>query len=143
MQKRTMIIGGIGAGVVLVLVGAGVTFAATELFDDDDRVSAVQDTDAGQNTPTDTSTGSSPSSTPSSSPTNSYTDDDGNRLTDDERSKVEAAALAATGTGRVTDIDREDDEDDHLYDVEVTFEDGTDWDLEISADFQVVEIDRD
>ncbi len=141
MQKRTMIIGGVGAAVALVLVGAGITFAATELFDDDDRVSAVQDTNPG--TPDSGTSSDAPSSTPSSSPTGSYTDDDGNRLTDEERAKVEAAALAATGGGRVTDIDREDDEDDHLYDVEVTFDDGSDWDLEISADFQVVEIDRD
>jgi len=141
MQKRTMIIGGVGAAVALVLVGAGITFAATELFDDDDRVSAVQDTNPG--TPNSGPSSGVPSSTPSSSPTGSYTDDDGNRLTDEERTKVEAAALAATGGGRVTDIDREDDESDHLYDVEVTFDDGSDWDLEITADFQVVEIDRD
>ncbi|WP_104081944.1 PepSY domain-containing protein [Cryobacterium sp. Y11] len=57
-----------------------------------------------------------------------------------ERSSAEASALAAVGSGRVTDFDRDDDWD-HLYEVEVTLDNGTDRDVDLDANFVVVSID--
>ncbi|MDJ0338036.1 hypothetical protein [Cryobacterium sp. PH31-O1] len=57
-----------------------------------------------------------------------------------ERASAEAAALAAVGSGRVTDFDRDDDWD-HLYEVEVTLDDGSDRDVDLDANFVVVSID--
>jgi uncharacterized membrane protein YkoI len=62
-------------------------------------------------------------------------------LTDDERSKAEAAALAAVA-GTVTDIDRSDDAD-HAFEVDVTRADGTQAEVELDASFGVVRIDED
>ncbi|MCP2030982.1 putative membrane protein YkoI [Okibacterium sp. HSC-33S16] len=84
--------------------------------------------------------------------THEGTDDDGTNssgsggsddapLTEPERSSAEAAALAAVA-GTVTDIDRSDDAD-HAFEVEVTRADGTEADIELSADFAVVRIDED
>ena len=57
-----------------------------------------------------------------------------------ERASAEAAALVAVGNGRVTDFDRDEDWD-HVYEVEVTLDDGTDRDVELDAGFVVVRID--
>ena len=70
------------------------------------------------------------------------TDADDVPLTDAERTGAEQAALAEAGDGTVTDIDRSDDAD-HAFEVEVTFADGRDVDVELTADFQVVRVDDD
>jgi uncharacterized membrane protein YkoI len=70
------------------------------------------------------------------------TDADDVPLTDAERTGAEQAALAEVGDGTVTDIDRSDDAD-HAFEVEVTFADGRDVDVELTADFQVVRVDDD
>jgi uncharacterized membrane protein YkoI len=62
-------------------------------------------------------------------------------LTENERSSVEAAAIAAV-PGTVTDIDRSDDAD-HVFEVEVTRENGTQADVELDESFAVVRIDED
>ncbi|TFB73226.1 hypothetical protein E3O06_08315 [Cryobacterium glaciale] len=77
------------------------------------------------------------SAAPSASATATTTATD---LAASERASAEAAALAAIGSGRVTDFDRDDDWD-HLYEVEVTLDDGSDSDVDLDANFVVVSID--
>ena len=52
------------------------------------------------------------------------------------RARAEAAALAATGGGRVTDTEEGDEES--LYEVEVTRADGSQVDVQLDAGFAVV-----
>ncbi|TFD50218.1 hypothetical protein E3T55_09945 [Cryobacterium frigoriphilum] len=58
----------------------------------------------------------------------------------DARASAEAAALAAVGSGTVTEFDISDD-NDHLYEVEVTLPSGEDRDVELDANFTVLRID--
>ena len=58
-----------------------------------------------------------------------------------DRAKAEKAALAATGKGKVTDVERSDDRD-HAWEVEVTFANGTDVDVELTDTFTLVRIDE-
>jgi uncharacterized membrane protein YkoI len=74
--------------------------------------------------------------------TQGSTDADDVPLTDAERAGAEQAALAEVGDGTVTDIDRSDDAD-HAFEVEVTFADGRDVDVELTTDFEVVRVDDD
>ncbi|WP_105034590.1 PepSY domain-containing protein [Cryobacterium aureum] len=78
---------------------------------------------------------SAPSATPNATADSSAADQAAS-----ERASAEAAALAAIGTGRVTDFDRDDDWD-HVYEVEVTLDNGSDRDVELDANFVVVRID--
>ena len=50
--------------------------------------------------------------------------------------KASAAALAHTGGGRVTETEAGDEES--YYEVEVTLEDGTQVDVQLDEDFEVV-----
>ena len=63
-------------------------------------------------------------------------------ISDADRSSAEAAAIAEVGEGTITDVDRSDDAD-HAWEVEVTFADGRDADVELDADFRVVRVDQD
>ena len=54
-----------------------------------------------------------------------------------ERAAAEKAALAAVGSGRVTDVDATDDRG-AAYDVEVLAADGTEWDVDLDAAYDVV-----
>jgi len=58
-----------------------------------------------------------------------------------DRASAEKAALAATTKGTVTDVERSDDRD-HAWEVEVTFANGTDVDVELTTNFQLVRIDK-
>jgi uncharacterized membrane protein YkoI len=58
-----------------------------------------------------------------------------------EQTSAEAAALAAVGSGRVTEFDRSDDAD-HVYEVEVTLDNGQDVDVELDAAFVVLTLDK-
>ena len=58
-----------------------------------------------------------------------------------EQASAEAAALAAVGSGRITEFDRSDDAD-HLYEVEVTLDNGQDIDVELDAAFVVLTLDN-
>ena len=82
------------------------------------------------NSPTD---GSPSTAAPSAAP-------DATGATASQRASAEAAALAAIGSGRVTDFDMDDDWD-HVYEVEVTLDDGSDRDVELDANFVVIRID--
>lgn len=54
-----------------------------------------------------------------------------------ERRAAEKAALAAVGGGTVLDVDAGDDRGE-AYEVEVRDTDGTEWDVELDADHQVL-----
>ena len=81
-------------------------------------------------------------SQPAPQPSMSSSDDSDDRLTDAERTSAIDAAIAEVGEGTVTDVDRSDDAD-HSYEVEVTFADGRDVDVELDGDFRVVRVDTD
>lgn len=68
------------------------------------------------------------------------TDEDVTAITALERQRATDAALAATGGGSVTLVDRSDD-GDHVFSVDVTRTDGTHVDVELAADYRVVTID--
>jgi uncharacterized membrane protein YkoI len=55
--------------------------------------------------------------------------------------QAERAALEETGSGTVTDTEVDDEES--KYEVEVTLEDGTQVDVQLDADFEVVDTNRD
>ena len=55
--------------------------------------------------------------------------------------RAEKAALAETGGGRVTDTEVGDEES--RYEVEVTLEDGSQVDVQLDEDFQVVDTKQD
>lgn len=62
---------------------------------------------------------------------------DGDNLSPDDRAKASQAALAATGGGSVTDADRGDGDDNYAYEVEVTFANGSDINVELDEGFKV------
>ena len=70
-------------------------------------------------------------------------DDDGTEsaITGEELDRASAAALTHTGGGQVTETEKGDEES--LYEVEVTLDDGTQVDVQLDADFQVVSDERD
>lgn len=64
-------------------------------------------------------------------------------ITGEARTRAEAAALASTGGGRVTATEEGDEES--VYEVEVTRDDGSQVDVQLDRDFSVVgtKADRD
>ncbi|WP_185994463.1 PepSY domain-containing protein [Nocardioides campestrisoli] len=62
--------------------------------------------------------------------------DDDRALTDTERTSAEEAALEAVGSGTVTDVEAEDA---GSYSVEVRADDGTEWEVDLDADFEVLD----
>ena len=63
-------------------------------------------------------------------------DDSETPITGDALSKASAAALEETGEGRVTDTEVGDEES--YYEVEVTLEDGSQVDVQLDDEFNVV-----
>jgi uncharacterized membrane protein YkoI len=66
----------------------------------------------------------------------STNDDADTPITGTDLQHASAAALAATGQGKVTGTEIGDEES--YYEVEVTLDDGTEVDVQLDADFQVV-----
>jgi hypothetical protein len=64
-------------------------------------------------------------------------DDSEGPITGDELDRATAAALAETGEGRVTETEVGDE--DSFYEVEVTLDDGSQVDVQLDRDFNVVE----
>ena len=122
--------------------GSEVDVALDENFDVvwTDRDNRDNDRDDNSNGATN-GTGNGTTSNATTAPQGSVDSDDV-PLTDAERTGAEQAALAEVGDGTVTDLDRSDDAD-HAFEVEVTFADGRDVDVELTADFQVVRVDDD
>ena len=63
-------------------------------------------------------------------------DDTDTPISGDALQRASAAALAATGEGRVTETEVGDEES--LYEVEVTLDDGSQVDVQLDAQFKVV-----
>ncbi|MGH9212933.1 MAG: hypothetical protein ACRD2C_20015 [Acidimicrobiales bacterium] len=65
-------------------------------------------------------------------------DDDGTEapITGDDLDRASAAALEHTGGGEVTETEVDDEES--YYEVEVTLDDGSQVDVQLDQDFQVV-----
>ncbi len=63
-------------------------------------------------------------------------DDDERPITGTALDRASAAALEHTGEGRVTGT--EEGDEDSYYEVEVTLEDGSQVDVQLDRDFQVV-----
>ena len=63
-------------------------------------------------------------------------DDDERPITGPALERASAAALGHTGEGRVTDT--EEGDEDSYYEVEVTLEDGSEVDVQLDRDFNVV-----
>jgi hypothetical protein len=61
-------------------------------------------------------------------------------ITGSDLDQASAAALAHTGSGRVTETETGGDQ---AYEVEVTLEDGTQVEVEMDQDFKVLSSDRD
>jgi uncharacterized membrane protein YkoI len=55
----------------------------------------------------------------------------------EERQSAEQAALDAVGGGTVEQVEASDDSRE-AYEVEVRMDDGTDWDVELDADYDVL-----
>ena len=59
-------------------------------------------------------------------------------MSDDDRQAASDAALEAVGSGRVTEVDEGDDDDTAAFIVEVALDDGTDIDVELDDNFEVL-----
>jgi uncharacterized membrane protein YkoI len=68
--------------------------------------------------------------------------DDGEPLTGSKLQRASAAALKAAGGGRVTETEH-DSEGGGVYEVEVTKPDGSEVEVRLDGDFQVVAAERD
>ena len=71
----------------------------------------------------------------------STSEDTDTPITGTDLQKASDAALASTGQGRVTGTEVGDEE--CYYEVEVTLNDGTEVDVQLDADFQVVGLEAD
>ena len=65
------------------------------------------------------------------------------RLTGPDAQKAESAAIAAVGGGTITGVERDDGDDGYgtgggVYDVEVTRDDGTQVEVHLDGDYNVV-----
>jgi hypothetical protein len=70
-----------------------------------------------------------------------WNDDDERPITGDALERASEAALAHTGGGRVTETEIEDEEG--YYEVEVTLDDGTQVDVHLDQNFNVLSADQD
>ncbi len=117
MRKRTMWITGAASAAVL-LGGASIAVGATQ---------QARDLQSGGLRALTASIG------------NLELDDDfnGPALTDADRARASSAALAQVGQGSVTEVERQDDGTSG-YEVEVRLSDGSQVEVSIGADFQVM-----
>jgi uncharacterized membrane protein YkoI len=64
------------------------------------------------------------------------------RLTGPDAQKAKSAAIAAVGGGTITEVERDDGDDGYgtsgVYEVEVTREDGTQVEVHLDGDYDVV-----
>ncbi len=117
MRKRTMWITG-AASAAVVLGGASIAAAATQ---------QARDLRSG-----------SPDDLTASIGKLAFGDDsDGPVLTDADRARATSAALAKVGQGSVTAVERDDDAG-ATYEVKVRLNDGTQVEVSLGADFQVM-----
>ena len=145
MARRTKVLIGAGAAALLVLGGTGIAFAATDGFEMDDDDRQTQSQPQQQQQQQDSTQGSTQGNDNNSRDDDDYydaPDAEDAPISDADRAKVEAAGLkAAGGDGKVTDLERSDDLD-HDWEVEVTYADGRDIDVELAEDFTVTRVDK-
>lgn len=60
-----------------------------------------------------------------------------------QRDRAEQAALAEVGSGRVLDVEADDEGGQRLYELEVVDADGAEWDVVLDEEFAVVLADKD
>lgn len=138
-SKAWWIAGG-GIALAIVLGGAALGVSIAEAADDDDdrpntsQVSDVRDDDRSDDRDDRSDDRDNSTSAP-------VVDDDV-PISETERESAIAAALQEVGDGTVTDVDRSDDSD-HAWEVEVTFADGRDVDVELNSSYEVVRVDED
>jgi uncharacterized membrane protein YkoI len=140
MQKKTMWITAAAIGAALVLGGAGVAVASSDIFDgDDDRVSTTTGTQNGGSRD-----GSSGSGRDDSDDRGRDDSDDRDAVTatPEQRSDAEAAAVAEAGGGTVREFDTGDSDDDYAYKVELVMDDGREVEVEFAQDLTVLRVDR-
>lgn len=116
MRKRTIWITG-AASAAVVLGGASIAVGATQQVRDlagspDDLTASIGKLALGD-------------------------DSDGPALTDADRAMASSAALAKVGQGSVTEVERDDDSG-AAYEVEVRLNDGSQVEVALGADFQVM-----
>ena len=116
MRKRTIWITG-AASAAVVLGGASIAVGATQQVRDlsgspDDLTASIGKLALGD-------------------------DSDGPALTDADRAMATSAALAKVGQGSVTEVERDDDSG-AAYEVEVRLNDGSQVEVALGADFQVM-----
>jgi uncharacterized membrane protein YkoI len=98
--------------------------------------SPAKASDVSTGTPT-----AEPTTAPSGSAPSAVAPRDDRGLLGETLTKAKAAALKATGEGRVTETSGSDDPD-HVYEVDVLLPSGEDVTVELDAQFEVVRIDR-
>jgi uncharacterized membrane protein YkoI len=123
MSKKAVLITGIAAAAV-ILGGATVAVAAST------QTAALRLPDAAVNL--DRSVRAAAVEAP-------WQDDDANlpSLTAEDRDKAGNAALAKVGQGTVSEVEREN-EGGSAYEVEVRLDDGTQVEVQLGSDFQVL-----
>ena len=60
------------------------------------------------------------------------------QLTGPEAEKAKSAAIAAVGGGTVTEVERDDGDSSGAFEVEVTHEDGSQLEVHLDGDYDVV-----
>lgn len=126
-------------GLAAAGITAALTFTLGACGSDDESLSTADRektsdfaTDAPTSAPTDTPTGAAPTA---------VAPDDDRGLLGKTKAKAEAAALKATGEGRVTRTSGSGDAD-HVYEVDVLLPNGQGVTVELDASFVVTKIDR-
>ncbi|MBP2389784.1 PepSY domain-containing protein [Aeromicrobium fastidiosum] len=102
--------------------------------------SPAKASDFATDTPSSAPTSDAPTDAPTDAPSGVAPDDD-RALVGETLTKAKAAALKATGGGKVTETSGSDDAD-HVYEVDVLLPSGEDVTVELDADFTVTKIDR-
>ena len=118
MRKRTMWITAAAAAAV-VLGGASVAVGATQ---------QARDLQSGRTGALAVSLGN----------LETGDDSDGLALTDADRAQATSAALAKVGQGSVTEVERDDDGGGAGYEVKVRLTDGSEVEVVLGPDFQVL-----
>ena len=128
-RRPILWVAGAGIAVALLLGGTAVGVAIADAVDDNDSLELSSDSRTV------------PVPSPSATNDDDRSDDHGGRdVSGADADRASQAALAAVGSGTVTEVERSDDLD-HVWEVEVTLADGSDVDVRLDGDFGVVRID--
>ena len=67
---------------------------------------------------------------------------DDDSLSEQDRDRASEAALDEVGEGRVTEVEKGEDDDPYAYAVEVTLDNGEDVEIQLDDDFEVLNPSR-